>query len=163
VHVLAGPILVLVQDNTDVFYFVRAIAIFLQNFTVVALLFGSKMWKAITEEDPHHGNSARNPSISLARPNREEIRTSLHGNREARISAGLALGLSLENAIGGNGGRGSGDTVTAADEFDESSRISGLDGFGLSSENPRGSRGSRGTVNAFDEFEESTMSMQPPV
>lgn len=54
VLLLAVPISALVRDNTEVFYLVRVLAIFLQNFTVLALLFIPKMMKVVND-----GNAAR--------------------------------------------------------------------------------------------------------
>lgn len=43
VLVLTAPILALVQDNSNAFYFVQMAAVFLQNFTVLTLIFIPKM------------------------------------------------------------------------------------------------------------------------
>jgi hypothetical protein len=73
--VLAVPILALVKDSTDVYYFVRSIAIFLQNFTVVALLFGPKIHKTfLGEGDP---NQTTGGNWSLAAESNHS-RTFLH-------------------------------------------------------------------------------------
>ncbi|GAX18434.1 gamma-aminobutyric acid type B receptor [Fistulifera solaris] len=45
VLVVAVPISALVRENAEVFYFVRVSAIFLQNITVLGLIFGPKFWK----------------------------------------------------------------------------------------------------------------------
>lgn len=69
VLVLAVPISALVRDNTDVLYFVRAAAVFLQNFTVVVLIFVPKMLRMKEEH--------RNPSTYTTR-------TTLHRQSGAR-------------------------------------------------------------------------------
>jgi simple sugar transport system substrate-binding protein len=71
VLVLAVPISALVQDNTDVFYFVRACAIFLQNFTVLVLLFVPKMFRVseVQSEDAQGtGRSSTRYSLAVSRP-----------------------------------------------------------------------------------------------
>ena len=49
--VLAIPIAYMVQDTAYVYYFVRAMFLFLQNFTVLALIFGPKMLRVYTGND----------------------------------------------------------------------------------------------------------------
>ena len=49
--VLAVPIAYMVQDTAYVYYFVRAMFLFLQNFTVLALIFGPKMLRVYTGND----------------------------------------------------------------------------------------------------------------
>jgi simple sugar transport system substrate-binding protein len=74
VLVLAVPISALVQDNTDVFYFVRACAIFLQNLTVLALLFVPKMFRVseVQGEEARGGGrpSTRYSLTAASRPSR---------------------------------------------------------------------------------------------
>jgi simple sugar transport system substrate-binding protein len=74
VLVLAVPISVLVQDNADVFYFVRACAIFLQNLTVLTLLFVPKMFRVSevqSEEARGSGQSSTiRYSLDASRPTR---------------------------------------------------------------------------------------------
>ncbi|KAL3943197.1 MAG: hypothetical protein SGBAC_002727 [Bacillariaceae sp.] len=49
-QVLVVPLVALVQDDSNVFFFIRCIAILLQNFTVLLLLFAPKMYKTLTGE-----------------------------------------------------------------------------------------------------------------
>eukprot|EP00522_Entomoneis_paludosa_P007414 CAMPEP_0172454748 /NCGR_PEP_ID=MMETSP1065-20121228/11644_1 /TAXON_ID=265537 /ORGANISM="Amphiprora paludosa, Strain CCMP125" /LENGTH=1032 /DNA_ID=CAMNT_0013207129 /DNA_START=2817 /DNA_END=5915 /DNA_ORIENTATION=+ len=49
--VLAIPVSAMVQDDTTVFYFIRACAIFFQNFTVLTIIFGPKMVRVYKGED----------------------------------------------------------------------------------------------------------------
>lgn len=58
VQCLAVPILALVQDSPEVFYFVEVIAIFCQNITVVVLIFGPKMYRAFTGQGDLAGGTA---------------------------------------------------------------------------------------------------------
>ena len=51
ISILAIPIAAMVQDETDVFYFVRACALFLQSFTVLCLIFLPKMYKTFQGDD----------------------------------------------------------------------------------------------------------------
>uniref|UniRef100_A0A7S4R276 G-protein coupled receptors family 3 profile domain-containing protein n=1 Tax=Ditylum brightwellii TaxID=49249 RepID=A0A7S4R276_9STRA len=51
VLVLAVPVSAMVRDDTNVFYFMRACAIFLQNFTVVFIIFVPKMYRIYKKED----------------------------------------------------------------------------------------------------------------
>lgn len=66
---MAVPILALVKDSPDVFVFVQAIAIFLQNFTVLVLIFGPKMYKVFVGQADPAGTSvsgrSNNPRFSL--------------------------------------------------------------------------------------------------
>lgn len=67
---MAVPILALVQDSPDVFVFVQAIAIFSQNFTVLVLIFGPKMYKVFVGQADPAGTSvsgrSNNPRFSLS-------------------------------------------------------------------------------------------------
>ena len=80
---LAVPILALVQDSPDVFVFVQAIAIFSQNFTVLVLIFGPKMYKVFLGQADPAGTAvsgrSNNPRFSLSnRPGLQaEHRTSM--------------------------------------------------------------------------------------
>jgi len=51
VAALSMPIAAMVRDNSTAFYFVRACAVFLQNFIVLALIFGPKMWRVFLKTD----------------------------------------------------------------------------------------------------------------
>ncbi|CAB9497914.1 acid type B receptor subunit [Seminavis robusta] len=51
VNVIALPISAMVQDDTEVFYFVRSCALFLQNYTVLCLMFWPKMYRTFTGSD----------------------------------------------------------------------------------------------------------------
>ena len=77
VLVLAVPISVLVQDNSDVFYFVRVCAIFLQNLTVLALLFVPKMFRVseVQSEEARGGgpSSTIRYSLDASRPTPRRI------------------------------------------------------------------------------------------
>eukprot|EP00934_Nitzschia_sp_Nitz4_P005782 Nitzschia sp. Nitz4//scaffold381_size12975//6080//9943//NITZ4_008989-RA/size12975-processed-gene-0.5-mRNA-1//1//CDS//3329549901//5772//frame0 len=79
VLVLAVPISALVRDSADTLYFVKAIATFLQNFTVLVLIFVPKMLKVHEE---HYNPTARSQRA-----------TSLH--RTPRPSGGVSWGASL--------------------------------------------------------------------
>ena len=61
------------KDSPEVFHFVQTIAIFLQNFTVLGLIFGPKVFKIlIGQAEPtgsHIPGRTGNPRISLSRPN----------------------------------------------------------------------------------------------
>mmetsp|Transcript_26569 Transcript_26569/g.33836 ORF Transcript_26569/g.33836 Transcript_26569/m.33836 type:complete len:839 (-) Transcript_26569:94-2610(-) len=70
VLVLAVPVSAMVRDNTNVFYFMRAGAIFLQNFTVLCIIFGPKMYRIYKKEDSRatirrHLSSKRPQSSAL--------------------------------------------------------------------------------------------------
>jgi 7 transmembrane sweet-taste receptor of 3 GCPR len=51
VSILAIPIAAMVRDDSTAFYFVRACAVFLQNFTVLCLMFIPKMWRVFQGDD----------------------------------------------------------------------------------------------------------------
>jgi len=51
IMVLAVPVTFMVMDDPAVFYFVRAFAVFLQNFSVLCIIFGPKMYRIHTGED----------------------------------------------------------------------------------------------------------------
>lgn len=51
VSLLTGPITAMVQEDTDVLYFVRACALFLQSFTVLLFLFAPKMYRVYQGDD----------------------------------------------------------------------------------------------------------------
>lgn len=82
------PILALVKDSPEVFLFVQAIAIFCQNFTVLVLIFGPKMYKVfVGQADPTGMNvagRATNPRFSLS--NRQGAATG--ERRTSLLSAG---------------------------------------------------------------------------
>ena len=83
VSVLAIPITVMVRGDTDTYYFVRAGAVFLQNFTVLGLMFAPKMWRVHTGTD--RLVSVRNSSMNSTRVS--QMRTGL------RMSGGSFPGL----------------------------------------------------------------------
>lgn len=51
IDVLVMPISAMVRDDPVVFYFVRASAVFLQNISVLGLMFAPKIWKTYTKTD----------------------------------------------------------------------------------------------------------------
>ena len=51
VLVLAVPVSAMVKDDPDVFYFIRAAAVWLQNVTVLIIIFGPKMLRIFKGED----------------------------------------------------------------------------------------------------------------
>jgi len=51
IMVLTVPVSVMVMDDPVVFYFVRAFAVFLQNFSVLCIIFCPKMYRIYTGED----------------------------------------------------------------------------------------------------------------
>ena len=69
--VLVVPISALVQDNTNVFYFVRLCAVFLQNFTVLGLIFVPKMIRLHLHSDEDVTSNLQHGSQFLSghRPN----------------------------------------------------------------------------------------------
>lgn len=80
VLVLAVPISALVRDNTDVFYFVRAAAVFLQNISVLVLIFVPKMLRMSEEHRNPTGTTQR--VTSMARDNRSSVRNSVQQIRD---------------------------------------------------------------------------------
>lgn len=74
VLVLAVPISALVRDNTDVYYFVRAAAVFLQNFTVLVLIFVPKMLRMHEERRSPASRSVRGTSLVRQPTNRASDR-----------------------------------------------------------------------------------------
>jgi hypothetical protein len=98
VLVLAVPISALVQDNADVFYFARACAIFLQNLTVLALLFVPKMFR-VSEVQSEEARGGGRPSttiysLSSIRPSRrisgmDSAMTSNDGDSSLHLSSHL--------------------------------------------------------------------------
>lgn len=64
INVLAMPISAMVRDDTQVFYFVRACAVFLQNYSVLCLMFAPKIYRIFTDNDvlPDLARSVRNNS-----------------------------------------------------------------------------------------------------
>jgi hypothetical protein len=138
--VLAVPILALVKDSTDVYYFVLAIAIFLQNFTVVVLLFGPKIHKTFLGEGDPNQTTGGNWSLAAGS---NHSRTFLH-RAPARRSHVVAESIELiaQNV--------SAETVSAieaepaslekrtAGEVTESTERRGLSSEEFSSSNPAG-------------------------
>jgi simple sugar transport system substrate-binding protein len=54
--VIGIPIYVMVGSDTNIFYFVRTCMVFLQNFTVLSLIMGPKMYRVYTGDDELPGN-----------------------------------------------------------------------------------------------------------
>jgi branched-chain amino acid transport system substrate-binding protein len=69
VLVLAVPVSSMVRDEPDVFFFIRAGAIFLQNFTVLVIIFGPKMLRIYKGEDT---------KVTVKASMRESIRIQSH-------------------------------------------------------------------------------------
>eukprot|EP00592_Proboscia_alata_P022881 CAMPEP_0194424740 /NCGR_PEP_ID=MMETSP0176-20130528/24051_1 /TAXON_ID=216777 /ORGANISM="Proboscia alata, Strain PI-D3" /LENGTH=407 /DNA_ID=CAMNT_0039234709 /DNA_START=63 /DNA_END=1286 /DNA_ORIENTATION=+ len=65
IMILAVPVSVMVMDDPVVLYFVRAFAVFLQNFSVLCIMFGPKMYRIHTGEDT---NATVKASIQSTRP-----------------------------------------------------------------------------------------------
>ena len=63
VLVLTVPISALVRENTDVLYFVQAAAVFLQNFTVLFLIFVPKMLRMSEEQRNPSNRNLRTTSL----------------------------------------------------------------------------------------------------
>ena len=82
VLVLAVPISALVRDNTDVLYFVQAVAVFLQNFTVLVLIFVPKILRMSEEQRNPTARTSR--STSLRREPRRSVRQS--GRQSGRLN-----------------------------------------------------------------------------
>ena len=51
ISALAIPVIAMVRDDRVAYYFIRVCSVFLQNFTVLALIFGPKMWRVYKGED----------------------------------------------------------------------------------------------------------------
>lgn len=91
VLVLAVPISALVRDNTDVFYFVRAAAVFLQNFTVLVLIFFPKMVRMHEEQRDGAVRTSRAMSLVRRPTNRPNTAAQQSGDFAARRSLGRGV------------------------------------------------------------------------
>eukprot|EP00977_Amphora_coffeiformis_P018049 scaffold6120_cov162-Amphora_coffeaeformis.AAC.6 len=87
VLVLTVPISALVRDNTDVLYFVQATAVFLQNFTVLFLIFVPKMLRM--SEDQRNPASRPSRTTSLRRQPRQSGSAHLNGRGTSWAGASL--------------------------------------------------------------------------
>ena len=74
VSILFMPIGAMVYDDIDGFYFLRVFAIFLQNLSVLSLMFGPKVWKILKKEDTLPATTQEN--TRLPPPRRPRPRTS---------------------------------------------------------------------------------------
>lgn len=71
VLVLVAPISALVRDNTDIFFFIRAAAVFLQNFTVLILIFVPKVVRR--REHNNDPNLQSKVASSILAPNIRKV------------------------------------------------------------------------------------------
>ncbi|CAJ1935040.1 unnamed protein product [Cylindrotheca closterium] len=109
-QVLVIPLVALVQDDSNVFFFIRCIAVLLQNFTVLLLLFVPKMYKTLKGE----GNV--NPA------NQARIDLSARATNTGRISGVNMTNASLASRYGGD--------MSGQFDADDSSRGFGLEDMG---------------------------------
>lgn len=128
VLVLAVPISALVRDNSDVFYFVRAAAVFLQNFTVVVLIFVPKILRM--KEEQRNPTNTTGRSTSLRAQSRPSVRQSARQSASRRMPSWA--GASLSDALG----------ETEEDESRLSVKFN-EDLPAINEDDERGSRGSR--------------------
>jgi hypothetical protein len=89
ISILAIPIAAMVQDETDVFYFVRACALFLQSFTVLCLIFLPKMYKTFQGDDEIRVSTTKRRPENI-------LRLSQEWSSSAQISG---LGLPSETEV----------------------------------------------------------------
>lgn len=100
VLVLVAPISALVHENTDVFYFIRATAVFLQNFTVLVLIFVPKIVRKV-EEDRCPSPRAKRVSLSKKVEQRASTRRSASVTRNQPSWGGASLSSNdLSGSIG---------------------------------------------------------------
>mmetsp|Transcript_19758 Transcript_19758/g.44440 ORF Transcript_19758/g.44440 Transcript_19758/m.44440 type:complete len:435 (-) Transcript_19758:155-1459(-) len=84
VTVLAVPVSVMVLDDPIVFYFVRAFAVFLQNFSVLIIIFAPKMYRIFTGEDTN--KTVRNSIASTpGKPSSVEFDSTAGGRSTSRF------------------------------------------------------------------------------
>merc|ERR1711981_1028184 len=99
IMVLAVPVTFMVMDDPAVFYFVRAFAVFLQNFSVLCIIFGPKMYRIHTGEDT---NASVRRSICksqvIREPNSRFVSTSEFQGSVGRFSVDLNKESSTELA-----------------------------------------------------------------
>eukprot|EP00536_Pseudo-nitzschia_multiseries_P005379 jgi/Psemu1/12456/gm1.12456_g len=80
--VLAGTVSAMVHDDMNVFFFIRAAAVFFQNFTVLALIFLPKMQRIYMGEDT--ALTVKNAMLSSMRFSPAELKDTTYGYQRRR-------------------------------------------------------------------------------
>jgi hypothetical protein len=97
---LAVPVSAMVRDGNNVFFFIRIAAVFMQNFTVLALICMPKMRRIYTGEDT--ASTVRNAMRSSIADLSTKKRSSRNGGRSSRLSASSRMGSEHDSQLSGS-------------------------------------------------------------